>query len=217
MADVERLLHEFIAEDRSGGDADPLAYLQRARGTDRAELEALIDAYLARAPRRRVDPAADQPAAARRAVDELTRAVAGRSGWWPALLPRLRAAARLRRSEVVDRLARDLGATEREAKVGAYYHAMEQGTLPAAGVTDRVLEALAAIVGTDRRPPARRGPRDRTVRRRAPMRAPRSRASARPTPSCSRSREQRPLPRRPPASATRSTSCFTGAHPQEPG
>ena len=148
MADVERLLHEFIAEDRSGGDADPLAYLTRTRGTDRVELEALIDAYLARAPRRRVDPTADQPAAARRAVDELTRAVAGRSGWWPALLPRLRAAARLRRSEVVDRLARDLGATEREAKVGAYYHAMEQGTLPAAGVSDRVLEALATIVGT---------------------------------------------------------------------
>ena len=148
MADVERLLHEFIAEDRSGGDADPLAYLTRTRGTDRAELEALIDAYLARAPRRRVDPTAGQPAAARRAVDELTRAVAGRSGWWPALLPRLRGAARLRRSEVVDRLAGDLGATGREAKVGAYYHAMEQGTLPAAGVSDRVLEALAAIVGT---------------------------------------------------------------------
>jgi hypothetical protein len=72
----------------------------------------------------------------------------GRSGWWPALLPRLRAAARLRRSEVVGRLAGDLGATGREAKVGAYYHAMEQGTLPSAGVSDRVLEALAAIVGT---------------------------------------------------------------------
>jgi len=148
MADVERLLHEFIAEDREGGDADPVAYLRRARGTDRAELEALIDAYLTRAPRRRVDPAADQPPAARRTVDELTRAVAGRSGWWPALLPRLRATARLRRSEVVDRLARDLGAAGDEAKVGAYYHAMEQGTLPAAGVSDRVLDALARIMGT---------------------------------------------------------------------
>ena len=148
MADVERLMHEFIAEDGSGGDADPLAYLRRLRGADRAELEALIDAYLARTPRRRVDPTADQPAAARRAADELTRAFGGRSGWWPALLPRLRATARLRRSEVVDRLARDLGAADREAKVGAYYHAMEQGTLPAAAVSERVLEALAAIVGT---------------------------------------------------------------------
>jgi hypothetical protein len=148
MADVERLLQEFIAEDRSGGHADPVAYLQRTRGTDRKELEALIDAYLAHAPRRSVDLSADQPAGARRAADELTRAIAGRSGWWPALLPRLRGRARLRRAEVVDRLARELGATESEAKVGAYYHAMEQGTLPATGVSDRVLEALAAIVGT---------------------------------------------------------------------
>jgi hypothetical protein len=148
MADVERLLHEFIEEDRSGGDADPLAYLKRVRGTDRAELEVLIDAYLERAPRRSVDLSADHPAAARRTADEVTRAVLGGSGWWPALLPRLRAAARLRRAEVVDRLARDLGASDREAKVGAYYHAMEQGTLPAAGVSDRVLDALGAIVGT---------------------------------------------------------------------
>ena len=33
------------------------------------------------------------------------------------------------------------------AKVGAYYHQMEQGTLAAAGVSNRVLEALGQIVG----------------------------------------------------------------------
>ena len=67
MADVERLLHEFIAEDRSGGDADPLAYLRRARGADRAELEALIDAYLP-APRAAAStrrPTSPPPRAAR--------------------------------------------------------------------------------------------------------------------------------------------------------
>ena len=148
MADVERLLHDFIAEDREGGEADPARYLARARGTDRAELEALIDAYLARAPRRRFDAAAFEHSRAHRATDELSRALVGRSGWWPSLLPRLRASARLRRAEVVERLAHELDAQGREAKVAAYYHAMEQGTLPAAGVSDRVLEALAVIVGT---------------------------------------------------------------------
>jgi hypothetical protein len=147
MADVERLLHDFIAEDREAG-ADPAAYLARAHGTDRAELEALIDAYLARAPRRRFDAAAFQQSRARRATDELSRALVGQSGWWPALLPRLRWSARLRRAEVVERLAHELEAEDREAKVAAYYHAMEQGTLPAEGVSDRVLEALGAIVGT---------------------------------------------------------------------
>src|SRR5437667_88545 len=52
MTDVDRLLREYIEEHRAGGEADPLAYVERLEGTDRAELEALIDAYLARAPAR---------------------------------------------------------------------------------------------------------------------------------------------------------------------
>ncbi len=117
-------------------------------GTDRAELEALLDGYLARAPRREFDRAAFSASPAARAVaDALGRSLAGSSGTWPAVLPRLRDRARLRRAEVVSRLAVSLGAGDREAKVAGYYHAMEQGTLPAAGVSDRVLEALGRIVG----------------------------------------------------------------------
>ncbi len=44
-------------------------------------------------------------------------------------------------------LAVRLGAEDQRAKVGDYYHQMEQGTLPADGVSDTVLEAL----GDDRR------------------------------------------------------------------
>src|SRR4051812_25425418 len=58
MTDVDRLLREYIEEHRAGGEADPLAYVERLEGTDRAELEALIDAYLARAPGRDWDPEA---------------------------------------------------------------------------------------------------------------------------------------------------------------
>jgi hypothetical protein len=148
MADVEKLLHEFIEEDRAGGTADPLAYLQRVEATDRAELEALIDGYLARAPRRPFDRAAFARSPARAVADELGRALEGASGTWPALLPRLRHRAELRRAEVVARLAEELGAGGAQAgKVARYYHQMEQGTLPAAGVSDRVLEALGRVVG----------------------------------------------------------------------
>jgi hypothetical protein len=146
MADVEQLLHEFIAEDRAGGAADPLAYLERVEGADRAELEALIDGYLARAPRRPFDRAAFVGSPARVVAEELGRALGGVSGTWPALLPRLRHRAQLRRADVVARLAQQLGVAKVE-KVAGYYHRMEQGTLPAAGVSDRVLEALAAVVG----------------------------------------------------------------------
>lgn len=148
MADVEKLLHEFIAENRAGGTADPLEYLQRVEGTDRAELEALIDGYLARAPRRPFDPDEFASSPARAVAEELGRALGGASGTWPALLPRLRHRAQLRRTEVVSRLADELGATADQAgKVARYYHQMERGTLPAAGVSDRVLEALARVVG----------------------------------------------------------------------
>jgi hypothetical protein len=143
MTDVHRLLEEFIAEDRAGGVADPSAYLARVSGVDRSELEALIDGYLARAPRRAFDRAAFEASPARGVVASL----AGSSGTWPALLPRLRDRARLRRAELVARLAAELGVGGREAKVASYYHAMEQGTLPSSGVSDRVLEALGRIVG----------------------------------------------------------------------
>jgi hypothetical protein len=142
MTDVDRLLEEFIASDRAGV-ADPAVFLARVSGIDRAELEALIDGYLARAPRRAFDRAAFSSSPALGVVASL----AGSSGTWPALLPRLRDRAQLRRAEVVSRLAAALGAGDRESKVASYYHAMEQGTLPASGVSDRVLEALGRIVG----------------------------------------------------------------------
>ena len=142
MTDVNRLLEEFIAADRSGV-ADPAQFLARVDGLDRAELEALIDGYLARAPRRAFDRAAFEASPAAGVVASL----AGSSGTWPALLPRLRHRARLKRTELVARLASELGVGGREAKVASYYHAMEQGALPSAGVSDRVLEALGRIVG----------------------------------------------------------------------
>ena len=47
----------------------------------------------------------------------------------------------------VDRLAAALGVENKREKVAGYYHEMEQGLLPAAGVSDRVLEALGRIIG----------------------------------------------------------------------
>ena len=149
MSDVERLLQEFIREDREGGEADPLAYLAQVQGADRAELEALIDGYLARAPRRPFDRDAFEASGARAVAEEIGRSLGGVSGEWPALLPRLRHRASLKRAEVVTRLAAELGASEAQhAKVARYYHGMERGTLPAGGVSDRVLQALARVVGT---------------------------------------------------------------------
>lgn len=147
MSAVDRLFGDYASEHRAGGAADPRDYLARAPEGERDELAALIDAYLARAPRRRFDAAAFRGSDAERIVDDLERALGGASGLWPAILPELRHRAGLKRSELVFRLADALGVGGREAKVGDYYHQMEQGLLPASGVSERVLVALGEIVG----------------------------------------------------------------------
>jgi hypothetical protein len=147
VSDVQHLLAEYIAEHRSGGDADPGVYLSRASPSDRDELMALIDAYLARTPRQSFDADSYRGSTAERTVDELERALRGRSGLWPALLPQLRTRAGIKRSELVERLAAALGVSDKTNKVGDYYHQMEQGLLPAAGVSHRVLDALGGLVG----------------------------------------------------------------------
>ena len=147
MIGVDRLLADYIAEHRAGGDADPRVFIARASPRDRVELAALIDGYLARAPRERFDEHAFRGSGAERTVDELQRAIVGQSGLWPAVLPKLRDQAGLKRSELVERLAGLLGVPNRAEKVAGYYHEMEQGLLPAKGVSERVLEALSQIVG----------------------------------------------------------------------
>lgn len=146
--DVQRLLEAFIAEDRGDQPADPQRYLEQVEGVDRAELAALIDGYLARAPRRRVagrirPGAAGGPSAA---ADRIERAVFGEAGTWPVLLPRLRERARIARRELVAKLAQAIGTPGEVDRVADYYHRMEHGLLPAAGVSDRVLEALGALL-----------------------------------------------------------------------
>jgi hypothetical protein len=145
MTDVERLLTEYKEAHQGGGDADPRPYLARVWGVDRELLAGLIDAYLEEAPRRPLPTALGESRAAP-VVEEVERSLAGAGGMWPALLPRLRARARLRRSELVAQLAARLGAQGQQDKVGLYYHQMEQGLLPESGVSETVLEALGKII-----------------------------------------------------------------------
>ncbi|MGH2987880.1 MAG: hypothetical protein ACRDLO_14490 [Solirubrobacterales bacterium] len=147
MTDVEKLLSGYIAEHRAGGEADPLTYLDRVEGADRAELTELIDAYLVRSPGREWDPAAYKGSAAEKVADGVARSLQGASGWWPMVLPRLRDRARLTRRQLVERLSAALGVAGGEEKVADYYHGMEQGTLSSGGVSQRVLDALAEIYG----------------------------------------------------------------------
>lgn len=146
--DVKKLLSDYIVEHRAGGEADPIAFIERAPDPDRAELAELIDAYLARSPGREWDAEAFAGSSAERVAHEIGRSLVGAAGLWPSILPRLRHHARLTRAQVVERLSAALGVSGREAKVGGYYHEMEHGTLDSRGVSERVLSALGDIYGT---------------------------------------------------------------------
>ena len=150
MSDVERLLAEYKRVHQGGGDGDPRPFLDQLSGLDREQLAGLIDTYLSRAPRREVELAAFEDSPAVSVAESVQRSLAGSAGLWPALLPRLRTEARIRRADLVAELAARLGAQRRQDKVAAYYHQMEQGLLPAPGVSDTVLDALGKIVGYSR-------------------------------------------------------------------
>jgi hypothetical protein len=146
MTDVDHLLLEY-KEAHAGGAGDPRPFLERTSAHDRPLLSALIDAYLAEAPRREFSPPEFRESGAAPVAEAVQRSLAGSAGLWPAMLPRLRAQARVKRADLVRELAARLGAESKQEKVAAYYHQMEQGLLPAAGVSDTVLEALGRIVG----------------------------------------------------------------------
>jgi hypothetical protein len=147
MADVDRLLREFKDEHERSGTGDPQRYLESVSGRDRLTLETLIEAYLTSAPRRTWNEEEFEASGTAPLVQGIEQSLAGSAGTWPALLPRLRARAQLARADLTARLAESLGVGDRQEKVHRYYHQMEVGTLPASGVSQRVLDALGRILG----------------------------------------------------------------------
>ncbi len=148
--EVQALLDTYTHAWSTGTPVEPQELLAQVSGDARRELADAIDAFLDDAPRQPFDASAFAASAARAIADDLTEALTGASGAWPVVLPRLRTRAKLRRSELVARLAALLGVSDSEARVGEYYHEMEHGTIDPAGVSDRVLDALGSLVGATR-------------------------------------------------------------------
>jgi hypothetical protein len=147
MSRVAELLARYIEEHGRDPAADPRPYLSQVESTERPQLEALIDEYLRRAPRREWDESAYADSSAGPVTSSLAQSIGGESGLWPSLLPRLRNKARIKRGDLVSELAARLGAQSKREKVARYYNRMEQGLLPAEGVSDSVLAALGGILG----------------------------------------------------------------------
>lgn len=142
-ARVEELLRAYAEEHRRTGDADPMPYLRELRGTDRAELTLLIDAFLAAAP----PPAHDAGRFAALQSDPVAARAVERLATEPLSLLEARQQAELGQEALAARLAAELGLGGREAAVKAAYHEIETGRIDPGRVRAPVWQALAGALG----------------------------------------------------------------------
>jgi len=149
MADVDRLLREYIERFESGGSADPSDFLARVEGRDRNRLSVLIEGYLEHsAPAQDWDADAFRGSVAEKAVARVAESWSETAGQLPVELVRLRNEREITRADLVGRLADSLGVSGAREKVAFYYHRLERGLLPAEGISAKVWEALANLLGT---------------------------------------------------------------------
>lgn len=137
MSGIDELLIHYIAEHRRRGDADPRPYLGEVTGTDRAELSAMIDRYLAEAR----PPAFDPEAFARFREDPRWDALAERV--LALSLEELRAEAEMTKQQVGALLAVELNLAEHEPGLKRRYHDLEVGNIDLGRVAPRVWGALS--------------------------------------------------------------------------
>ena len=149
MTETDRLLSEFMDAWTAGRRPRVQDYLARAPDEARAGLAEQLTTFLEYAPTPDYDEATMAELMAEPAVVAAAEALESDAGLWPALLPRLRAQARLSVADVARRLSEALGLAGREDKTERYLEQMESGALDPGGVSRRVLDALGGILRVD--------------------------------------------------------------------
>lgn len=147
MTSPEQALAHFVEAWNAGRRPRVEAYLEQVPDERRDELADAIATWMALAPEPLYDDEARAAILAEPAVKAAVAAFEADGGTWPALLPRLRERASLGLADAARGLAQALGVGGREEKVRGYLEAMEGGTLDPGGVSRRVLEALAELLG----------------------------------------------------------------------
>ena len=146
MSDVQALADEFRRAYEAGEHPDAAEFLARAGGdAEREDLGRRMREVLAEVPP--PDPA----------PETLLMVQAMLRGEPPLL--ELRTAKGMTRDQVVSDLREELGLEPAdEQRVAVYYHELETGQLPLAGIRDRVFEAVAKVMGVARSALLLKGP-----------------------------------------------------------
>jgi hypothetical protein len=149
--DPDRILSDFVDAWNAGRRPDLDEHLARAPAGDREQLLADITAFVAFAPTPDYDDAALAAIRAVPAVAAGAAATAAPGGLWPALLPRLRERAALSTAQLAAGLVGALGLpADREPKTRGYLERLEAGELEPRGLSGRLLDALARVLGVPR-------------------------------------------------------------------
>lgn len=138
----------YVAQFRRG-EGDPGPVMAGLDQESRRILGLKIEAFLETGPV--PDPETMNPddPQIRKVAAELVPRLDGRTGGLSRLLARQREKLEISQAGMVEALAKELEASKpEEEKIDAYYHDLEWGTLPAAGLADQLLDALARILKT---------------------------------------------------------------------
>lgn len=137
MSNIEDLYERFRLAYVAGEHPDVAAFLEQAPPADRGSLGQKIREVILK------EPAPEPSPETRQMVKAM---LAGQ-----APLLELRKSKKLSREDVVAQLTKELSvAREKESRVEAYYHKLENGLLPLAGVKDKVFDAIARVMGVAR-------------------------------------------------------------------
>jgi hypothetical protein len=149
MTDVDRLLRDYIERYESGGSVDPSDLMEELADQDRRKLAVLIEGYLEHVARPQDwEAEAFKGSVADRAMQRVEDAWTQAAVEQASELVRLRNERHITREDLVTRLADALGVSGARAKVASYYHRLERGLLPTDGVSGRVWDTLAGLLGT---------------------------------------------------------------------
>jgi transcriptional regulator with XRE-family HTH domain len=146
---IEQILGEFIDAWNAGQRPDVDAYLERAPDAERDELAAQLATWLEIAP----TPSYDEATRAAIGQEPALRAALGTAAAarspLAARLPTLRERAGLAVRDVARRLVAIFNLDD-EQRAAAYLEQIERDELDSSRLSQRLLDALAAILGADR-------------------------------------------------------------------